>query len=184
MIKHCKIEIKIWDKGEKILLWNFFLILIASWYHSSWKDSTNLGKKQSIRARVFLNDSIYDLSQSQEVTWTLAFEESRGSVEPPAVKRRAGCPLTLSMMRLFHLYRLLPSHCPSLMCIHTLCLQVPQSAMEWMAQCAPVLSRFRLFLGTFVAWSLPGILACLSVSSLNLAALYCQIQLSKIPCYP
>lgn len=82
-------------------------------------------------------------------------------MEPPAVKRRAGCPLTLSMMRLFHLYRLLPSHCPSLMCIHTLCLQVPQSAMEWMAQCAPVLSRFRLFLGTFVAWSLPGILACL-----------------------
>lgn len=82
-------------------------------------------------------------------------------MEPPVVKRRAGCPLTLSMMRLFHLYRLLPSHCPSLMCIYTLCLQVPQSAMEWMAQCAPVLSRFRLFLGTSVAWSLPGILACL-----------------------
>ena len=110
MIKHYKIEIKRWGKdgiNEINTIFKFLTNLdsfLISFILKRWHESS---KRQSVRARIFMNDSTYDLPQSKAVTLELAFEESRDSAEPPVVKRRAGCPLALSMIGIFHLYTVL-----------------------------------------------------------------------------
>lgn len=142
MIKHYKIEIKRWDKdgiNEINTILKFLTNLdsfLISFILKRWHESS---KRQSVRVRIFMNDSTYGLPQSKAVTLELAFEESRatsGQTEsrlPSCTKydRNLSSVHSPSMSLTPQALLLLP-HCPSFISIYILfSFSVSQSTMEW-----------------------------------------------------